>query len=43
LYRMSWPFNPAADLHLWTTDLNEYDTDAATYGWTKEGVIGYVV
>jgi len=28
---------------LWTTDLNEYDTDAATYGWTKEGVIGYVM
>jgi len=43
LYRMSWPFNPSADLHLWTTDLNEYDTDAATYGWTKEGVIGYVM
>jgi len=43
LYRMSWPFNPSADLHLWTTDLNEYDTDAVTYGWTKEGVIGYVM
>jgi len=43
LYRMSWPFNPSADLHLWTTDLNEYNTDAATYGWTKEGVIGYVM
>jgi len=43
LYRMSWPFNPAADIHLWTTDLNEYDTDAATYGWTKEGIIGYVL
>jgi len=43
LYRMSWPFDPAADIHLWTTDLNEYDTDTSVYGWTMEGIIGYVM
>jgi hypothetical protein len=39
LYRMSLFFPP---LHIWTTDLNEYDT-LATRGWTKEGIVGYVV
>jgi ELWxxDGT repeat protein len=39
LYRMSLTYPP---LHIWTTDLNEYDT-LATRGWTKEGIIGYVV
>lgn len=44
LYRMNYPATATnVDLHLWTTDLNEYDTNAATYGWTQEGVIGYVM
>lgn len=32
----------ALQVHLWTTDVNEYDT-LATEGWTQEGVIGYVM
>jgi ELWxxDGT repeat protein len=39
LYRMALANPP---IHLWTTDQNEYDT-LATRGWTKEGIVGYVV
>jgi hypothetical protein len=39
LYRLSLHSPP---IHLWTTDQNEYETLAAQ-GWTKEGIIGYVV
>jgi hypothetical protein len=39
LYRMALASPP---LHIWTTDQNEYDT-LATRGWTKEGIIGYVI
>jgi hypothetical protein len=39
LYRMALASPP---IHVWTTDLNEYET-LATRGWTKEGIIGYVV
>jgi len=41
LYRMSYPFAP--NPHFLTTDLNEYNTLAAQYGWTEEGTIGYVL
>jgi hypothetical protein len=41
LYRLSYPF--VADLHLLTIDQNEWNTDALVYGWTKEGIIGYVL
>jgi hypothetical protein len=39
LYRMALASPP---IHVWTTDLNEYET-LATRGWTKEGIVGYVV
>jgi hypothetical protein len=39
LFRMALASPP---LHLWTTDQNEYDT-LATRGWTKEGIVGYVI
>jgi ribosomal protein L35AE/L33A len=39
LYRLALA-SPA--IHLWTTDKNEYDT-LATFGWTQEGIVGYVV
>jgi hypothetical protein len=39
LYRMALANPP---LHLWTTDKNEYDT-LETRGWTKEGIVGYVI
>ena len=38
-YRMALAEPP---LHLWTTDLNEYNT-LATRGWVKEGIVGYVI
>jgi len=40
LYRL---YNIPEQQHVWSIDLNEHDTDAAAYGWTKEGVIGYVM
>lgn len=44
LYRMNYPATATnADLHLWTIDLNEYNTDASSYGWTQEGIVGYVL
>jgi hypothetical protein len=39
LYRMMLASPP---IHLWTTDLNEYET-LATWGWVKEGIVGYVI
>ena len=30
------------DLHLWTTDANEYST-LASDGWSQEGIVGYVL
>jgi alpha-tubulin suppressor-like RCC1 family protein/ligand-binding sensor domain-containing protein len=39
LYRMALASPP---IHLWTTDKNEYDT-LATFGWTPEGIVGYVI
>jgi len=37
LYRLMAP-----QVHLWTTNVTEYDT-LATEGWTQEGIIGYVL
>jgi len=43
LYRLNMPATPAhADLHLWTTSVNEYDT-LQTVGWAFEDVAGYVL
>jgi len=38
MYRL---YDPTIQQHLWTTDLNEYNT-LATRGWNQEGVAGYV-
>jgi len=38
LYRL---YNPFVRQHLWTTQLNEYNT-LATEGWTQEGIAGWV-
>jgi len=32
----------APNVHLWTTDMNEYDS-LQTEGWRGEGIIGYVL
>lgn len=34
-------YNTASQQHLWTTDLNEYNT-LASRGWIQEGIVGYV-
>jgi len=41
LYRLIYPF--AADMHLWTTNLNEINTLISQDGWTEEGIAGYVL
>jgi len=39
LYRL---YNTASQQHLWTTDVNEWNTLPITQGWQQEGVVGYV-
>lgn len=35
-------YNPLSHQHHWTTDLNEYNV-LGSWGWTKEGVDGYIL
>ena len=40
LYRM---WQPTAKDHFYTVDANEYDRAAKDFGYTKEGIVGYVL
>ena len=35
-------YNPLSHQHHWTTDLNEYNV-LESLGWTKEGIVGYIL
>jgi len=35
-------YNPSQTDHFYTTNYYEYDTIAPTYGYIKEGILGYI-